>query len=61
MMKRLQDKYVGELGEFKVYRHYDCGYYYAVDGEGEFILSADTYCEVFDELAYIILEQNMKE
>ncbi len=60
-MKRLQDKYVGELGTFKVYRHYDCGYYYAVDIDGEFILSADTYCEVFDELAYIILEQTSKE
>lgn len=55
------DVYIGEMGDYKVYRKSYGGNYYAVDETGKFILSGDTYCEVFDELAYIILERVSKE
>lgn len=56
-----QDRYVGELGGYKVFKKLYIEYYYAVDPNGKFKVSGDSYCEVFDELAYIILEQAMEE
>ena len=56
-MKKLSDKYIGKLGKYDVYRYSYGGGYYATDTEtGTFKLSGDTYTEVFDELAYCILE-----
>jgi hypothetical protein len=55
------DKYIGELNGFKVYKKLFIDYYYAVDETGKFVISGDSYCEVFDELAYIILERLCKE
>lgn len=55
------DIYVGKLMGYKVYKKLFINYYYAVDEIGKFILSGDTYCEVFDELVYIALERVSKE
>lgn len=61
-MKKLSDKYIGCLGNYDVYRYSYGGGYYAINRiTGKFKLSGDTYCEIFDELAYIILEEMVND
>ena len=60
-MKKRKTIYVGELGKYRVYKTPGQEMYYAVDSETQkFIISGDSDYEVFDELAYIILEDEAK-
>jgi hypothetical protein len=54
-----KSKYIGELGEYKVYNEY--GVFIALDSFNKLIITGDTYSEVFDELAYIIAEKETSE
>lgn len=48
------DKYIGELDIYKVYQSKK-GYYYALNSEtNKFVLSGDTYEEVFDDITELI-------
>lgn len=56
------DKRIGNMGKYEVYQSAYGGQYYAVDTiTGKFKISGDTYAEVFDELAYIILEEMVND
>lgn len=60
-MKKEKHIYVGELGKYRVYKTPVQEIYYAVDSETQkFIMSGASYEEVFDELAYVILEDEAK-
>lgn len=60
-MKKRKNIYVGELGKYRVYKTPGQEIYYAVDSTTQkFTIFGDSYEEVFDELAYIILENESK-